>query len=380
MQKSKIIILFLILLTLGSCKISEFERIQGGLSNEWKSGTMMPLNWPLMQISADTFVTPITDTVLKSYPSDYSNRIACLYYNDKYAVRLDSSFVLIPQDTTKEKMNEERFYVDSYLFGHLVDTDSIGYAMTYIPTEDRYRYYILNKNFDFTRFKQNLAYRKFVVREKILIFENKDSFVDALKTMDIKPIFERVEGWDPKPDSIKSIADIQRSIRDRSYNITSFRPYDKTIHNYVYNCAFNTFLPISKNTGRAIDQQGIVDYSNDTLYVFKESLEVDDFESRYYIKTKAGLFELVDSTSGGNCVKEKIHHIVKEELTKKTRKYYNSVFEWEDLQTFLLRNWSSKNRAYAELIRIIIIDYKIEYIDICKFEDINIPIVPKQET
>ena len=95
MQKSKIIILFLILLTLGSCKISEFERIQGGLSNEWKSGTVMPLNWPLMQISADTFVTPITDTVLKSYPSDYSNRIACLYYNDKYAVRLDSSFPLL---------------------------------------------------------------------------------------------------------------------------------------------------------------------------------------------------------------------------------------------------------------------------------------------
>ena len=102
----------------------------------------------------------------------------------------------------------------------------------------------------------------------------------ALKERDIEPMFENVEGWDPEPDSIKCVDDIQRAIRDCTYNVTSFRPYDKTILNYTYNAIFNTFLPISKKGGKAIDQMGIIDYSSDTLYIFEESLEMEDFKSR----------------------------------------------------------------------------------------------------
>lgn len=377
-MQNNILISFLILFAFGSCQSTGFKRIQDGLSSEWESGTLMPPNWPLIPISADTLVTPRNHTELGSYPSCYSDKIVCLYHNKKYAVRLDSSFVLIPQDTINERMNEERFYVDSRLFGHIVDADSIGYAMTYIPAENRHRYYILNKNFDFVRFKQESVYREFVKKENICIFENEDSFVNALNSVDIKPIFENVEGWDPEPDSITSFSDIQRSIRDRQYNVTSFRPWNKTIYNYIYNGISNTYLPISKILGKEIDKQKIINYSSDTLYVFKESFEVEDFKSRYYIKTQAGLFKLVDYPSVGNGEIEKIHHIEKGELTKKARKFYHNVFEWGDLQTFLQNNWSSKNRAYAELIRIIIKDYRIDYIDKWKFEDIDIPIVPIQ--
>lgn len=377
-QKSKTIILILLLFALVSCKSHGFRRIQDGLCSEWQSGMLMPKNWPLIPIPADTLVVPLAIyNAYKSYPSYYSDKIACLYYNEEYAVRLDSSFVLIPRDTIKERINEARFYVDSDLYRHFVDTDSIGYAMTYIPTENRYRFYILEKNFDYTRFKQDTIYRKFVEREKIHIFEDKDSFVLALKEMDIEPIFENVEGWDPEPDSIKCVYDIQRAIRDRTYNVTSFRPFDKTIWNYTYNAASDTHLPISKKEGKTIDRMEIIDYSTDTLYVFEESLEVDDFEPRYYIKTKTGLFELDSSASGEFRRIEKIHCVEDEKASKKARKYYDCVFEWGDLETFLLNNWSSKNRAVASLLRIIIEDYKIKHIDKWDFENIDIPIITK---
>ena len=371
-KKSKTIILVLLLFALVACKSHGFWRIKDGLCCEWPSGIAVPSNWPLRPIPADTLVVY---SVCESYPSYYSNEIACLYYNERYAVRLDSSFVLIPRDTIRERMNEERFYVDSKLYRHIVDTDSIGYAMTHIPAENRHRFYILEKNFDYTRFKQDTVYREFVEREKIHVFEDKESFALALKEMDIEPVFEYVEGWDPEPDSIKCIGDIQRAIRDRTYNATSFRPYEKTIRNYTYNAAFATYLPISKKGGRAIDQMQIIDYSSDTLYVFKESLEVDDFEMRYYIKSKTGLFKLDSSASGKFRRIEKIHCMEHEKVSKKARKYYDCVFEWGDLENFLLNNWSSKNRAYAKLIRIIMEDYKIKYIDKWEYEDIDMPVI-----
>lgn len=375
-QKSKTIILILLLFALVSCKSHGFRRIQDGLCSEWQSGMLMPKNWPLIPIPADTLVAPLAIyNAYKSYPSYYSDKIACLYYNGEYAVRLDSSFVLIPRDTIKERINEARFYVDSDLYRHFVDTDSIGYAMTHIPAENRYRFYILEKNFDYTRFKQDTIYRKFVEREKIHIFEDKESFVLALKEKDIEPIFENVEGWDPEPDSIKCVYDIQRAIRDRTYNVTSFRPSDKTILNYTYNAILNTFLPISKKEGKAIDQMKIIDYSNDTLYIFEESLEMEDFRSRLYVKSKTGLLEIINSIGEVFRKIEKIHNLEQRVLD---RKYYDCVFEWGDLLTFLRKNWSTKNRAYAELTRIIIKDYKIKHIDKWNFEDIDIPIITKQ--
>ena len=143
--------------------------------------------------------------------------------------------------------------------------------------------------------------------------------------------------------------------------------------NYTYNAIFNTFLPISKKEGKAIDQMKIIDYSNDTLYIFQESLEKEDFRSRYYIKSNTGLFELYSSANGEFRGIEKIHCIE----SQKARKYYDSVFEWGDLLTFLRKNWSTKNMAYAELTRIIIKDYKIKYIDKWYFENIDMPIITK---
>ena len=134
-------------------------------------------------------------------------------------------------------------------------------------------------------------------------------------------------------------------------------------------------MPISKKGGKAIDQMGIIDYSSDTLYIFEESLEMEDFKSRYYIKSKTGLFEIVNSKGEVFCKIEKIHNLGQSALE---RKYYDCVFEWGDLLTFLRKNWSTKNRAYAELTRIIIKDYKIKHIDKWNFEDIDIPIITKQ--
>lgn len=56
---------------------------------------------------------------------------------------------------------------------------------------------------------------------------------------------------------------------------------------------------------------------------------------------------------------------------------YNGVFEWGNLRDFILKNWDPKNRAEARLKRIIIKDYRIEYMDFWKFEGIGMHILPE---
>lgn len=116
-----------------------------------------------------------------------SNRdnIACTILDKRIAVRIDT-FELLPAKHEEEIM----CHIDLY-----EDHDSIGCAMTYIPIEDKNRFYIIDQNIDVGRFKADSAYRSFIKEKNIWMFEQKDDFKKELSKYGIEHIFTRYIGW-----------------------------------------------------------------------------------------------------------------------------------------------------------------------------------------
>lgn len=369
----------LTLLTLCSCGTNKIHESQGRCEYEWLSGSIgLPLSW----ISTDTLVTPPLADEFTDYPQQYSEEIKCIYHNGKYAVRIGADLILIPQDTTNEIINDKRFYVHPPLHG-CHEKENISYAMTYLPKEKRNRYYILNTDFDIAEFKHDSVYRERIIQENITAFDNREHFEDELKKRDVKPIFERVYGWDPEPDRISTMQELERGIRDRIYNVTSFYSHENRIYRHIHGGFFYTGIAVPNKFFKQIDDKGIIDYSSDTIYIFDETIieedefdwKKDDYHRVIYLKNKNGILKIPTSTEdAGSGIKSAE---LPKNASRKAKKYYNGVFEWGNLRDFILKNWDPRNRAEARLKRIIIKDYRIEYMDFWKFEGIGMHILPE---
>ena len=151
---------------------------------------MTGFNQGLLQIREPNNPAPMgsvfaDETVFEIFREKFANEIACLFLNGHYAVRVDT-LPLLSQTDDGEIICHHDLYEDH---------DSIGCVITYIPADDKNRFYIIDQRFDIYRFKNDSIYRNYVRENNIRMFNDKADFKKELLDYGIEYVFTSYKGW-----------------------------------------------------------------------------------------------------------------------------------------------------------------------------------------